>query len=129
MRLKRLAVASIVAGVAALAVAVPAFAFDCNVAKKPTGAGSAATIDATSDEGDVISFNKPNPGDANHIHGGFITLDFGGGVQADTFVHAHQGVLPPVQPGGPRTSSTAKASTRSRSASPPTGARKPARGC
>ena len=98
MRLRKLGVASVVAGVAALTVAVPALAFDCSVAKKPTGAGSAATVSADTEE--VISFNKPNPGDEEHIHGGFITLDFGGGEQADTFVHAHEGVLPPVQEGG-----------------------------
>jgi hypothetical protein len=99
MRLKRLGVASIVAGLAALAVAVPAFAFDCNVAKKPTGAGSAAIIDT---ETEAVTPTKPNPGTEEHIHGGFITLDFGEAGQFDTFVHAHQGVLPPVQPGGPQ---------------------------
>jgi hypothetical protein len=98
MRLRRLGVATMVAGVAALAVAVPALAFDCQVAKKPTGAGSAATVSADTEE--VISFNKPNPGTEEQIHGGFITLDFGDGVQYDTFVHAPQGVLPPVREGG-----------------------------
>ncbi len=97
MRLRSLGVASIVAAVAAVVVAVPALAFDCTVAKKPTGAGSAATVSTST--GSVIP-NKPNPGTQEQIHGGFVTLDFGGGVQADTFVHAHQGVLPPVQEGG-----------------------------
>ena len=86
MRLRSLCVASIVAAVAALAVAVPASAFDCTVAKKPTGAGSAGTI-----SGSDFTPNKPNPGNEDHIHGGF--LNFGDG---DTFVHANQGVLPPV---------------------------------
>lgn len=96
--MKRLiAVALMLTGVAVLAVAVPALAFDCHVANKPTGAGSAATVDANT--GDVISSNKPNPGTNDHVHGGFITLDFGGGVQLDTFVHAPQGVLPPVRNG------------------------------
>jgi hypothetical protein len=85
-------------GVVAFAAAVPAFAFDCNVANKPTGAGSAATVSA--DTGDVIAFNKPNPGSADHVHGGFITVDFGAAGQFDTFVHAPQGVLPPVREGG-----------------------------
>jgi hypothetical protein len=91
MRMRRFGVASIVAGVAALAAAVPTYAFDCTVAKKPTGAGSAVTISG----GQVIP-NKPNPGTEDQTHGGFVTFD---GV--DTFVHAHEGVLPPVQPGGP----------------------------
>ena len=100
MRLRRLGVVSVLAGVVALAVAVPALAFDCHVANKPTGAGSAATVSA--DSGDVISTNKPNPGTSDHVHGGFITLDLGNGMQADTFAHAPQGVLPPVRPGGPQ---------------------------
>jgi hypothetical protein len=98
MRFRRLGAGVIVTGVAAFAAAVPAFAFDCNVAKKPTGAGSAATISAAT--GDVISLNKPNPGTEEQIHGGFITVDFGGAGQFDTFVHAPQGVLPPVREGG-----------------------------
>ena len=86
MRLRSLGIALIVAAVAALAVAVPASGFDCIVAKKPTGAGSAGTF-----SGSTFVPNKPNPGTEEHIHGGFI--NFGDG---DTFVHAHQGVLPPV---------------------------------
>jgi hypothetical protein len=93
MRLRSLGVASIVAAVAALAVAVPAFAFDCTVAKKPIGAGSAATI-----SGGGVTPNKPNPGTEDQVHGGFIT--FADGEQVDTFAHAPQGVLPPVREGG-----------------------------
>lgn len=78
-------------------LAVPALAFDCTVAKKHPGAGSAATVDIATNQ---VTFNKPNPGTEEKPHGGFVTLDFGGGVQVDTFVHAHQGVLPPVQDGG-----------------------------
>jgi hypothetical protein len=81
------------------AVGVPAaLAFDCNPPNKPVGAGSVATIDAST--GDVESFNKPNPGSGEQIHGGFLTIDFGGGLQFDTFVHAPQGELPPVREGG-----------------------------
>jgi hypothetical protein len=98
MRLRRLGAGVIVTGVAAFAAAVPAFAFDCNVANKPTGAGSAATVSAAT--GDVISVNKPNPGTEEKIHGGFITVDFGDAGQFDTFVHAPHGVLPPVREGG-----------------------------
>ena len=100
MRLRHVGVAAIVTGVAALAVAVPAFAFDCHVAKKPTGAGSAATISA--ETGEVIALNKPNPGNEDQTHGGFITIDFGDAGQFDTFAHAPQGVLPPVREGGPQ---------------------------
>ena len=98
MRLRRLGAAAVVTGGAALAAAVPAFGFDCNVANKPTGAGSAVTVSA--DTGEVTSVNKPNPGTEDKIHGGFITLDFGGAGQFDTFAHAPQGVLPPVREGG-----------------------------
>jgi hypothetical protein len=98
MHLRRLGAGVIVTGVAAFAAAVPAFAHDCSVANKPTGAGSAATISAAT--GDVISVNKPNPGTDEKIHGGFITVDVGDAGQFDTFVHAPQGVLPPVRDGG-----------------------------
>ena len=98
MRFPRLGASAIVVGAATLAAAVPAFGFDCHVANKPTGAGSVATV--SGDTGDVISFDKPNPGTEEHIHGGFITVDFGEAGQFDTFVHAPQGVLPPVREGG-----------------------------
>jgi len=100
MRLRHLGLALMLAGVAALAVAVPALAFDCNNAKKPTGNGSVAVLDGNT--GDVISINKNNPGDDVHIHGGFVTLDYGALGQFDTHTHAHEGVLPPVQEGGPQ---------------------------
>jgi hypothetical protein len=98
MRFGRVGGTAIVIGVAALAAAVPALAFDCHVANKPTGAGSAVTVSA--DTGNVISVNKPNPGTEEHIHGGFITVDLGDAGQFDTFAHAPQGVLPPVREGG-----------------------------
>jgi hypothetical protein len=84
--MRKLGVALVVVCVAALAVAVPALAFDCTVAKKPSGAGSAGTLTSTG-----FIPNKPNPGTFDQIHGGFI--NFGDG---DTFVHAHKEVLPPV---------------------------------
>jgi hypothetical protein len=92
MRLRSLVVASLVVGVAALAVAVPASAFDCMVANKPTGAGSAATEISP---GNFVG-NKPNPGTEEQTHGGFVTELEG----FDTFVHAPQGVLPPAREGG-----------------------------
>ena len=101
MRLRHLGLALMLAAVAALAVAVPALAFDCTNAKKPTGNGSVAVLDGNT--GDVISINKTNnPGNDVHIHGGFVTLDYGAAGQFDTHTHAHLGVLPPVQPGGPQ---------------------------
>jgi hypothetical protein len=93
MRLRSLCVASIVAAVAALTWAVPAFAIDCFVAKKPIGAGSAVTF-----SGGGVTPNKPNPGTEEQTHGGFIT--FADGEQFDNFAHAPQGVLPPVREGG-----------------------------
>jgi hypothetical protein len=83
----------------ALFAAVPAHAFDCSVAKKPTGAGSAGTLDLTTEQ---FTPSKNNPGSEEHIHGAFITLQNPDGATADTFVHAPQGVLPPVREGGPQ---------------------------
>ena len=82
----------------AVAYAVPASAFDCTVAKKPTNAGSAALI---KDSTGQVTPLKPNPGTDEHIHGGFITFTDGTN-SASTFVHAPQGVLPPVRDGGPQ---------------------------
>jgi hypothetical protein len=80
----------------ALAVAVPAYAFDCTVAKKPATAGAAAIVDFTTEE---VTPLKPNPGTEEQIHGGFIALTDGTNT-VSTFVHAPQGVLPPVREGG-----------------------------
>ena len=66
-----------------------ALAFDCVVANKPTGAGSAATVNI--DTGDV-TFNKPNPGTEEQTHGGFVTLTgtlpSGDTLEVDTFANA-----------------------------------------
>jgi hypothetical protein len=88
--------ASACAVAVALVVAVPAYAFDCTVANKPATAGSAVVVDPTT--GDVIASLKPNPGSQDRVHGGFIAFTNG----TSTFVHAPQGVLPPVREGGPQ---------------------------
>jgi hypothetical protein len=82
----------------ALAIAVPANAFDCTVAKKPATAGAVGVVDITTDE---FSPLKPNPGTEEHPHGGFVALT-GDGVSTSTFLHAPEGVLPPVRSGGPQ---------------------------
>ena len=75
-------------GVAVLSVG-PAFAFDCQVANKPVGAGSVGTVNV-----DTGAFTpaKPNPGTEARPHGGFITITgtapTGGTVTGDTFAHA-----------------------------------------
>jgi hypothetical protein len=79
----------------ALVLAVPAHAFDCTVANKPAEAGAAGIFDAN----DNFTPLKPNPGTDEHIHGGFIAFT-DGETSTSTFVHAPQGVLPPVRPGG-----------------------------
>ena len=75
MRLKLFALAGAVA--LALTVVSPAAAFHCFVVKKPSGAGSAATVtfDVVTDpdgepDFDTLPFN-PNSG---RINGGFVTL-------------------------------------------------------
>ena len=77
-----------------------ALAFDCTVANKPVGAGSAVTINV--DTG-AVTPNKPNPGDDAHTHGGFITVTGtvdGTTVSADTFVHAPTNAQAPfAEPG------------------------------
>ena len=83
------------AAVVALALAVPAHAFDCAVAKKPAEAGAVGIVDANDD----FTPLKPNPGTEEHAHGGFITFT-DGETSASTFLHAPQGVLPPTRPGG-----------------------------
>jgi len=83
--------------VLALALAVPAQAFDCAVAKKPALAGAVGVVDANDD----FTPSKPNPGTEEHPHGGFVAFT-DGETSASTFLHAPQGVLPPVRPGGPQ---------------------------
>jgi hypothetical protein len=78
-----------------LGLAVPAaFAFDCTVANKPAQAGAVGTVDA---EGNFTP-SKPNPGTPDNPHGGFVAFSDG----TSTFVHAPDGVLPPVRQGGPQ---------------------------
>ena len=88
-----------VLGVAAagLTSAIPAYAFDCTVAKKPTLAGAVGVVDAD----DNFTPLKPNPGTEEQPHGGFIAFT-DGEVSVSTFLHAPDGVLPPVRPGGPQ---------------------------
>ena len=81
----------------ALALAVPAFAFDCSVAKKPPTAGAVGIVDAN----DVFTPLKSNPGTEERPHGGFIVFT-DGEITVSTFLHAPDGVLPPVRPGGPQ---------------------------
>ena len=58
----------------ALAVAVPASAFDCTVAKKPAKAGSVGLVDTATGE---FTPSKNNPGTEERPHGGFVELQFG----------------------------------------------------
>ena len=88
---------SVAAGVlaAALAFAVPAYAFDCAVAKKPALAGAVGIVDSS---GSFVPL-KPNPGTEERPHGSFIAFSDGTNT-ASTFLHAPNGVLPPVREGG-----------------------------
>jgi hypothetical protein len=86
------------AAAAALISAVPALAFDCTVAKKPATAGAVVLINVNTGDETVL---KPNPGTDDQIHGAFIALT-DGSISTSTFVHAPQGVLPPVRDGGPQ---------------------------
>jgi hypothetical protein len=94
MRLKGIALLCALAFV--LAVAAPAFAFDCTVAKKPPTAGAVGIVDITTDEFTPL---KPNPGTEERPHGGFVALT-DGTISTSTFLHAPGGVLPPVREGG-----------------------------
>ena len=85
-----------VASIALVAAVPAAYAFDCSVAKKPPTAGAAGIVNEST--GDFTPL-KPNPGTEEHIHGGFIAFT-DGETSTSTFVHAPQGVLPPVRPGG-----------------------------
>jgi hypothetical protein len=91
--LKRIT-AGVCAAALSLAYVGPAAAFDCEVAKKPTGAGSAFSVEF-GPNGPSLTPLKKNPGDGDKIHGGFVTT-----ADGDTFAHAPQGVLPPVREGG-----------------------------
>jgi hypothetical protein len=82
----------------ALVFALPASAFDCTVAKKPPLAGAVGVVDTSTDE---FTPSKPNPGTEEQPHGGFVALAFGD-FTTSTFLHAPDGVLPPVRSGGPQ---------------------------
>ena len=89
--------AVICVALATLAYAIPAYAFDCSVAKKPALAGAVGIVDAE----DNFTPLKPNPGTEEHPHGGFVAFTDGEN-SGSTFLHAPDGVLPPVRPGGPQ---------------------------
>ncbi|HET9288849.1 MAG TPA: hypothetical protein VFO26_14945 [Gaiella sp.] len=85
-------------GALVLGVAAPAaLAFDCTVAKKPASAGAVGVVDITTGE---FTPTKSNPGTEEKPHGGFVVLTDGESVTTSTFLHAPQGVLPPVREGG-----------------------------
>jgi hypothetical protein len=91
--------AAVAAASLALALAAPAYAFDCFVAKKPPRAGAVGVVDVTTDEFTPL---KPNPGTDEKPHGAFIALAVGDEDFASTFLHAPAhtgGVLPPVANG------------------------------
>ena len=81
----------------ALVLAVPAQAFDCTVAKKPARAGAVGVVDINTGE---FTPTKKNPGTEEKPHGGFVVLTDGETVNTSTFLHAPQGVMPPVREGG-----------------------------
>jgi hypothetical protein len=91
--------AAVAAAALALSLAAPAYAFDCSVAKKPPTAGAVGVVDVNTEDFTPL---KNNPGTDEHPHGGFIALADGDQVLTSTFLHAPQGVLPPVRPGGPQ---------------------------
>jgi hypothetical protein len=92
---KTLFAAALTAGILAT-TAGSALAFDCNPANKPVGAGSVGTVNVATD---VATLDKVNP--QGRFAGGFVTLTDGVNT-ADTFIHAPDGVLPPVRDGGPQ---------------------------
>ena len=86
-------------GALVLAVAAPAAtAFDCYVANKPPTAGAPVLVNIVTGEETVL---KPNPGTEEKPHGGFVALT-DGESSFSTFLHAPDGVLPPVREGGPQ---------------------------
>jgi hypothetical protein len=92
-------IAAVATAALALSVTAPAYAFDCFVAKKPPRAGAVGVVDVTTDEFTPL---KNNPGTEEQPHGGFIALAVGDQDVASTFLHAPEGVLPPVREGGPQ---------------------------
>jgi hypothetical protein len=81
-----------------LALAAPAQAFVCAVAKKPATAGAAALVDVNTGE---VTPLKNNPGTEEKPHGGFIALTDGTNT-VSTFAHAPDGELPPTREDGPQ---------------------------
>jgi hypothetical protein len=88
MRLRRVLLAIVSVASILVMTASQALAFDCIVANKPIGAGSAATIDFDSG---TVTPNKPNPGTEQSPHGAFVTVTGsvdGQTITVDTFVRA-----------------------------------------
>jgi hypothetical protein len=88
--------ALLLASASALMLAVPAFAYDCTVAKKPPTAGAVAIVDINTGE---TTFLKRNPGTEEKPHGAFIALT-DGSFTTSTFIHAPGGELPTAREGG-----------------------------
>ena len=94
--MKKKLAALLLACATALTLAVPAFAFDCFVAKKPPTAGAVGIVNITNDEFTPL---KKNPGTDEKPHGAFVALT-DGNISVSTFLHAPGGVLPPAREGG-----------------------------
>ena len=63
----------------------------------PPLAGAVGIVDAD----DVFTPLKSNPGTEEQPHGGFVAFT-DGEITVSTFLHAPDGVLPPVRSGGPQ---------------------------
>jgi hypothetical protein len=101
--LKRKVAAAAFGAFAAFALVGQAMAFECFVENKPAGGGSVGTVDISTEE---FVPTKNNPGTEEQPHGGFVTLDFGGGETVDVFLHIPDGgpnagshEIPPVASG------------------------------
>ena len=97
--MRRKFLAAVSACALGVAVVVPsALAHDCMVAKKPAKAGAVVVENVVT--GEVTSL-KPNPGSEEKPHGAFYAFT-AGNMSAVTFLHAPNGVMPPVREGGPQ---------------------------
>lgn len=94
--MRRKLAALLLASAFALTIAVPAFAFDCTVAKKPPTAGAVGIVNINTDEFTPL---KNNPGTDEKPHGAFVALT-DGTISTSTFIHAPGGVLPPAREDG-----------------------------
>ena len=94
--MRRKLAALLLACATALMLAVPAFTFDCTVAKKPPTAGAVGIVNITTDEFTPL---KKNPGTDEKPHGAFVALT-DGTISVSTFLHAPGGVLPPAREDG-----------------------------